>query len=136
MPKKIGNLTLFSVQDLHEQLGLSKLTIRNYLKNGKLKGRKMGVAWYVTEDALREYFEGPGDQQSSPFTKSIEKRYVVQGINDLVSEKEECSSIEEVLEVLSEQAILSLFQVAVIDKQKDEVLELMKARDFIEKFGS
>jgi hypothetical protein len=136
MPKKIGNLTLFSVDDLHRELGLSKMTIRNYLKSGRLKGRKLGVAWYVTEEALREYFELPGDEAEPKKKAPREKRYIVQGINDLVSESEECNSIEEVIEVLNEQAILSLFQVSIIDKGSDEVLELMKARDFLQKYRS
>ncbi len=136
MPKKIGNLTLFSVDDLHKELGLSKITIRNYLKSGRLKGRKLGVAWYVTEEALRDYFEEPGPEAEMKEAVPKEKRYVVQGINDLVSESEECESIEQVIEVLNEQAILSLFQVSIIDKKNDTVLELMKARDFLEKYGS
>ncbi|HBQ60440.1 MAG TPA: DNA-binding protein, partial [Balneolaceae bacterium] len=28
MPKTIGDLTLYSVDDLHEQLGISKMTLR------------------------------------------------------------------------------------------------------------
>ncbi|MEX2572987.1 MAG: helix-turn-helix domain-containing protein, partial [Balneolaceae bacterium] len=55
MPRKIGDLKLFSVDDLHEMLGISKMTIRAYLREGKLKGRKLGVKWFITEDSLRTY---------------------------------------------------------------------------------
>ncbi|MDZ7659073.1 helix-turn-helix domain-containing protein [Fodinibius sp.] len=68
MPKQIGNLTLYSVDDLHEQLGLSKMTIRAYLREGKIRARKLGVKWYVTEEALREYFN-----ESSGWIQSPEK---------------------------------------------------------------
>ncbi|MTI89578.1 MAG: helix-turn-helix domain-containing protein [Balneolaceae bacterium] len=133
MPKKIGNLTLYSVDDLHEMLGISKMTLRTYLREGRLRGRKLGVSWYVTEEAIREYFEEP-HQNSSPQKKKkkTENRYIVQGINDLVSETEACDTISEVIEVLNSQAIISLFQVQIVDKETDEITEIIKARDFLE----
>lgn len=134
MPKQVGNLTLYSVDDLNEQLGLSKMTIRAYLRDGKIRGRKLGVKWYVTEEALREYFNEPSRTTTSASSKSPKNyRYIVKGINDLVSEQEECETIEETIECIDSQAIVSLFQVAVVDRETDEVVELIKARDFLER---
>lgn len=133
MPKQLGNLTLFSVDDLHEQLGLSKMTIRAYLRDGKIRARKLGVQWFVTEEALREYFDEPAKDNSKQSKPKVAYRYIVRGINDLVSEQEECETIEETIECIQNQAIISLFQVEVIDKQTDEVVELIKARDFLER---
>jgi len=133
MPKKIGDLTLYSVDDLHEALGISKMTLRAYLREGRLKGRKLGVSWYVTEQALHEYFKTEEKQQSKqPETKPT-FRYLVQGVNDLVSEQEECDTVEDALEVLEGQAILSLFQVEVINAETGKVVEIVKAKDFIER---
>lgn len=132
MPKQVGNLTLYSVDDLHEQLGLSKMTIRAYLREGKIRARKLGVQWYVTEEALRDYFAEPA-KSSSDSKKKPSFRYVVKGINDLVSEQEECETLEETIECIQNQAIISLFQVAVIDKQTGEVIDLVKARDFLDR---
>jgi excisionase family DNA binding protein len=131
MPKKIGSLTLYSVDDLHELLGLSKMTIRAYFREGKLKGKKLGVQWYITEEAIREYFDQPEETPKQPKKRSL--KYIVQGVNDLVSETEECSTVGETLDVLSNQAIISLFQVKILDAGSGEVLELIKARDFIER---
>ncbi len=134
MPKQVGNLTLYSVDDLHEQLGLSKMTIRAYLREGKIRGRKLGVKWYVTEEALREYFGEPSATSSPNRSKKPENyRYVVKGINDLVSEQEECETIKETISCIENQAIVSLFQVAIINRENDEVVELIKARDFLER---
>jgi len=134
MPRKIGDLRLFSVDDLHEMLGISKMTIRAYLREGKLQGRKMGVKWFVTEESLRKYFDEPNKDRADD--KSIrDKKYIVQGINDLVSETEECDSIESTIECINSQAIISLFQVAVIDRESEEVIELVKARDFLERYS-
>jgi excisionase family DNA binding protein len=134
MPKQVGNLTLYSVDDLHEQLGLSKMTIRAYLREGKIRARKLGVKWYVTEEALREYFNESSAASGPPKKKPQNYRYVVKGINDLVSEQEECETIDETIACIEEQAIISLFQVAIINRETDEVMELIKARDFLERY--
>ncbi|MDX1586110.1 MAG: helix-turn-helix domain-containing protein [Balneolaceae bacterium] len=134
MPKQLGNLTLFSVDDLHEELGLSKMTIRAYLREGKIRARKLGVQWYVTEEALREYFDEPSAGAKKINKPKASHRYIVKGINDLVSEQEECETLEETIECIQNQAIISLFQVEIIDKQSGEVVELVKARDFLERY--
>lgn len=137
MPKKIGDLTLYSVDDLHEQLGISKMTLRTYLREGRIRGRKLGVSWYVTEEAIREYFDEPQEKtslSSSPKNKK-KYRYIVQGINDLVSETEECESIDDVIRILNEQAIISLFQVRIVNRETDEITEIIKARDFLDRYA-
>lgn len=133
MPKKIGSLTLYSIDDLHEMLGISKMTLRAYLREGRLKGRKLGVQWFVTEEAIRDYFNEPQEDTSAPKSKKQSLTYIVQGVNDLVSETEKCNSVSETLECLQNQAIISLFQVKILDAESGEILELVKARDFIER---
>lgn len=133
MAKKIGNLTLYSVDDLHKQLGMSKMTIRAYLREGKIRARKLGVKWYVTEEAIRDYFnESKKPKEASAAPKNY--RYVVKGVNDLVSEQQECDTLEETLECIKNQAIISLFQVEILDRESEEVVELVKARDFLERY--
>ena len=138
MPRKIGSLTLYSVDDLHEMLGVSKMTLRAYLREGRLKGRKLGVQWYVTEESIRSYFDesGPENVQAKKAQSDKEIMYVVQGVNDLVSETEICTSVEETLECLKNQAIISLFQVEIKDADSGEVIEIIKARDFLERYSN
>ncbi len=135
MPKKIGSLTLYSVDDLHEMLGVSKMTIRAYLREGRLKGRKLGVQWYVTEEAIRSYFDVDSEETGSKSEKKKKRsyKYVVQGVNDLVSETEECATVAETLECLNSQAIISLFQVEIRDESTGDIIEIVKGRDFIER---
>lgn len=139
MPKQIGNLILYSIDDLHEKLGVSKLTLRSYLRTGRIRGRKLGVSWYVTEESLQEYFSAPerrpGVVERANKSNTHNYRYIIQGINDLVSETEECENRSEVIELLQQQAILSLFQVKVIERNSKEVIQIVKARDFIEQHG-
>ncbi len=135
MPRKIGSLTLYSIDDLHEMLGISKMTLRAYLREGRLKGRKLGVSWFVTENAIREYFEEDEEVKPDP-KKKKSFRYIVQGVNDLVSETEYCATIQDVIQTLNEQAIISLFQVQKIDSETEEIIEIIKARDFLDKHDS
>lgn len=135
MPRKIGSLTLYSIDDLHEMLGISKMTLRAYLREGRLKGRKLGVSWFITENAIREYFEETDKSVAQP-KKKRSYRYIVQGVNDLVSETEYCETIQDVIQTLNEQAIISLFQVQKIDTETEEIIEIIKARDFLDNHDS
>ena len=71
---KIGDMTLYDVEALEELLGIQARTIRKYLREGKLKGRKMAKKWYVTEDALQEYFEqGEPELEQEPAQEASRK---------------------------------------------------------------
>lgn len=56
MPVIIGDIKLFSLDDLSETLGVTTVTLRSYIAKEKIKARKMGGKWFVSEDSLREYF--------------------------------------------------------------------------------
>ncbi len=56
MPITIGDIKLFSLEEVSETLGVTTFTLRAYISKGKLKARKMGGKFMISEDALREYF--------------------------------------------------------------------------------
>jgi len=55
--KQVGDLKLYSVEDLSELLDIQEKTLQQYLRAGKIKGRKLALRWYVTAEALRDYFQ-------------------------------------------------------------------------------
>jgi excisionase family DNA binding protein len=57
MAIQIGGLTLYTVEDLAEALNIQERTIRKFLREGTLKGRKLANRWFVSEESLREYFQ-------------------------------------------------------------------------------
>lgn len=60
----IGNLTIFDVDELSDKLGVTKITIRNYLKEGRLIGKKVGGNWFVSEDSLKQFFLTPNERDN------------------------------------------------------------------------
>ncbi|HHY69020.1 MAG TPA: helix-turn-helix domain-containing protein [Firmicutes bacterium] len=48
---------LYTVKDVALMTGLTERTIRNYIKNGKLQGKKIGAQWRFTEDDIKKLFE-------------------------------------------------------------------------------
>ena len=59
MTVKLGPLTLYTTKEISDILGLTPITLREYIKGGRLKGQKVGGKWYLTEDSLRDFFNGP-----------------------------------------------------------------------------
>jgi len=55
MAQKIGNVKLYNTKEISELLGLSELSVRKYLREGKIKAKKIGAKWRVTNQDLREY---------------------------------------------------------------------------------
>jgi len=47
----------YNVGELVEILKVSSFTIREYLKAGKLKGRKIAKQWLVSEEELNDFLE-------------------------------------------------------------------------------
>jgi len=66
MPIKLGEITLYSVQELSKRLNVTPITLRSYLKSGRIRGQKVAGKWYVAETSLRRFFEGePGEGKRS-----------------------------------------------------------------------
>jgi len=59
MSKQIGTLKLYTVEELANVLDVQPKTIRAYLQEGRLKGRKIARKWYIPEESLLEYFSQP-----------------------------------------------------------------------------
>ena len=56
---------LYTVEVIANMLSLTTRTIRNYLKDGILKGRKIGGQWRFTEDDLKNFMDNPTFAQDS-----------------------------------------------------------------------
>lgn len=68
MPRQIGDIKLYNLTELSEALQVTPTSLRTYIHHGKLKGRKVGNKWYVTEDNLKDFLNGmtySGDKENN-----------------------------------------------------------------------
>jgi len=54
----IGKEEYFSVKNIMEWLPVKATTIKKYLQQGRIHGRKIGKTWYVSKENFYNYLEG------------------------------------------------------------------------------
>jgi predicted site-specific integrase-resolvase len=52
----ISGQTLYTVFELSQKLNVTTVTIRNYLKQGKLTGQKAMGRWFIAEEDVTDFF--------------------------------------------------------------------------------
>lgn len=57
MSIQVGDMKLYAVEEVAEMLSVGEPTIRRYLREGRLKGKKLAKRWYVSEESIKEYFQ-------------------------------------------------------------------------------
>ena len=62
MSIQVGDMKLYAVEEVAEMLSVGEPTIRRYLRQGRLKGKKLAKRWYVSEENLKEYFQPEASQ--------------------------------------------------------------------------
>ena len=58
MPKEIAGVKLYDLKEAADEMGVSYATIRNYRKDGKIKGTRIGRSVMISEDELRRFVNG------------------------------------------------------------------------------
>jgi excisionase family DNA binding protein len=56
-------MEIYDIPQLAEMLRVNKKTVRDYLKDGKLVGRKVGKRWLTCEDALKDFLMNPASDR-------------------------------------------------------------------------
>ena len=111
---------LYTVEDIAKMTSLTTRTIRNYLKDGTLKGRKIGGQWRFMKEDLMNFIES-GNYVNNVSDKNREDVLdFLDGVNtfaDNIGEIQTCT-------------IVDLYQDAKIIKNK-----LDKLGEFIESFN-
>ena len=52
---RLDQLRLYTLTELEGVLNLTHRTLQTYIKDGRLKGVKIGNRWKVTEESLRDF---------------------------------------------------------------------------------
>lgn len=50
-------IKIYTVPELSKLLRITPQTVRKYLKEGRIKGKKVGTKWLVTEEAIKDFLE-------------------------------------------------------------------------------
>jgi excisionase family DNA binding protein len=53
MPKTIQGITLYTIPETAQELGVCVSTIRNYLRSGKLTGTRIGRPIFITDKDIK-----------------------------------------------------------------------------------
>jgi len=56
--KTLGDLRLYTLTELEPILGVTHRTLQTYIKEGRLRGVKIGGKWKVSEETLRKFING------------------------------------------------------------------------------
>ena len=63
LPVQIEDLTVYSLSELESELGVTRKTLRTYIREGKIKARKLGREQFVTKQSLVEFLEAKNSVQ-------------------------------------------------------------------------
>lgn len=53
----MNEIRIYSLEDLSKKLKIGTRTLREYVKRGELKAKKVGRSYFVTEANLRAFLE-------------------------------------------------------------------------------
>lgn len=52
---EINNLKFYTVLEVAKTLNINPLTVRNYIKVGRIKAQRIGRPYLISENALKEF---------------------------------------------------------------------------------
>ena len=88
---------LYTVDEIAEMVSMTTRTIRNYIKDGLLKGKKLGGQWRFTEEDIKNFVDS-GDF-SKDFNNNLKQDILdfIEGVNnfaDNIGEIQACTIID------------------------------------------
>jgi excisionase family DNA binding protein len=72
---KICELEIYSVPELSQLLSLHPVTIRNYIRGGRIRAQKVGRSWRISSDNLKEFLNGSSEFLMSSYINKREKLF-------------------------------------------------------------
>lgn len=107
----------YTVADVAALTGLTSRTIRNYLKDGTLHGKKIGVQWRFTEDDINGLFQEVDFGQK---LQEIEDNLVADFLKETARDEESECRILDIPDVTEEEWKRSLKKIRrEIDEKKE-----------------
>lgn len=54
----VNGMKIYDVEDLVKLLGITRVSVQRYLREGRIRGIKIGRRWQVTEGNLKAFLSG------------------------------------------------------------------------------
>jgi len=109
---------LFTVEDIAQMTSLTTRTIRNYLKDGILKGRKIGGQWRFTEEDIKKFMDNSGVSAELIDRNKQDVLDFIDGVNtfaDNIGEIQTCS-------------IIDLYQdIEIVNAKRDKLMKYINS---------
>ncbi len=64
---------ILTLEETAKMLRMNPVTVRGYLRDGKLRGRKIGKAWRVLESDVIAFIRGDAGANDEPTTKETDE---------------------------------------------------------------
>jgi len=68
-----GYVRILTVEQAAERLQVSTKTIYEWLRTGKIPGRKIGKVWRMSEEAIVDLLRGTPGQTTAPVAQAVRK---------------------------------------------------------------
>ena len=52
---EMGDIKAYDVYEISKAFDITPQSVRKYLKGGKIKAKKFGTKWYITEEAMKDF---------------------------------------------------------------------------------
>ena len=63
--REIEGIRVFTIAETAETLGITPQTVRAYVKQGKLKGQRVGRPILITENSIKRFLNGGEEPQQT-----------------------------------------------------------------------
>ena len=63
--KSILGINVYSIKEVAEMLGITTVTVHNYVRAGKLDARKIGGTWYIAAETIKAFVSGGGNSNTA-----------------------------------------------------------------------
>ena len=115
---------LYTVEDIAKMTGLTSRTIRNYLKDGSLEGRKIGGQWRFTMENIEKLFNSNVVKKDIVDSKKQDVIDFIDGVNtDINGEIQICTIIDYYCDKNETANIISNKIIEIINNDKTDKQE-------------
>jgi excisionase family DNA binding protein len=126
---------LYTVEDIAKMTGLTTRTIRNYLKDGSLEGKKIGGQWRFTMNNIEKLFNNGTVSKDIQDNKKQQVLDFVDGVNtDMNGSIQVCTIVDYYCDKIESAKQMSDKLIAVINTNNEETKNGAKySYEYIEK---